>query len=88
MSALVIMASASIYSIQIMAHIQVTVPAHLTGKVIAWVLALSNCAQPAGQILYGALFENMRGMMAWIFFGAAVVSVLIGWYSRDAVAHT
>ncbi len=88
LSALVIMASASIYSIQIMAHIQVTVPAHLTGKVIAWVLALSNCAQPAGQILYGALFENMRGMMAWIFFGAAVVSVLIGWYSRDAVAHT
>ncbi len=88
LSALLIMALASIYSIQIMAHIQVTVPSHLTGKVIAWVLALSNCAQPAGQIIYGTLFENMRGMMAWIFFGTAAVSVLIGWYSRDAVAHT
>ena len=69
-----------------MAQVQTTVPAHLVGKVIAWVLALSNCAQPVGQILYGALFENMRDIMPVIFFGAAAVTVLIGWCSRGAVS--
>ena len=86
LAALVIMACASVYSIQVMAQVQTTVPAHLVGKVIAWVLALSNCAQPVGQILYGALFENMRDIMPVIFFGAAAVTVLIGWYSRGAVS--
>lgn len=86
LAALAIMACASVYSIQVMAQVQTTVPAHLVGKVIAWVLALSNCAQPVGQILYGALFENMRGIIPVIFFGAAAVTVLIGWYSRGAVS--
>ena len=86
LAALVIMACASVYSIQVMAQVQTTVPAHLVGKVIAWVLALSNCAQPVGQILYGALFENMRDIMPVIFFGAAAVTVLIGWCSRGAVS--
>lgn len=88
LAALVIMACASIYSIEIMTHIQTTVPACLVGKVIAWVLALSNCAQPAGQILYGALFENMRSIMPAIFFAAAAVTALIGWCSRGAVKQT
>lgn len=86
LAALGIMSCASVYSIQVMAQVQTTVPAHLVGKVIAWVLALSNCAQPVGQILYGALFENMRDIMPVIFFGAAAVTALTGWYSRGAVS--
>lgn len=80
-----IMAAASVYSIQIMAYIQISIPAHMIGKVIAWVLALSTCAQPAGQILYGALLESLKGRLATVFFGAAFVSVMIGWFSKKAV---
>ena len=82
LAALVIMACASVYSIQVMAQVQTTVPAHLVGKVIAWVLALSNCAQPVGQILYGALFEAMGPRAYVVTFFAALAAALLAFCAR------
>lgn len=81
---MMIMAVASIYSIQIMSYIQVTVPVEMVGKVIAWVIALATCAQPAGQIVYGILFEQVSGSVFKIFYGAAVISSGIAWYSSKS----
>lgn len=81
---LVIMALASIYTIQIMSHIQITVPEHMIGKVIAWVIAVSTCAQPVGQVLYGVLFEEVGESAYLIFYAAAICSMLIAWGSRKA----
>lgn len=81
---LVIMSLSAIYTIQIMSYIQMTVPHHMVGKVIAWIIAVSTCAQPVGQVLYGVLFDKMAQNAYLIFFAAAVCSNLIAWESRKA----
>lgn len=78
------MAVASLYTIQIMSYIQVTVPEELVGKVISWVIALSTCAQPLGQVMYGFLFDNMKGNVCVVFYIAALVSMVIAWANRKA----
>lgn len=79
---LVIMAIASIYTIQIMSFIQITVPQEMVGKVIAWVIAVSTCAQPVGQTIYGLVFEQL-GKGAWaVFYSAAVLSIIIAFYNK------
>ncbi len=78
-----IMALASIYTIQVMSYIQITVPRELVGKVIAWIIAISTCTQPIGQVIYGVLFEEMAGYLWLIFFFAgALLSLCIVFYSR------
>ena len=47
------MACATMFSIQAISFVQLETPAHLIGKVIALTMALANCAQPVGQLLYG-----------------------------------
>ncbi len=78
----IIMALATIYTIQVMSYIQITVPEEIVGKVIAWTFAISTCALPIGQILYGMLFENLRDVLYVIFFIVAILTMLIGWYSK------
>ena len=48
------MACATMFSIQAISFVQLETPAHLIGKVIALTMALANCAQPVGQLLYGS----------------------------------
>lgn len=82
---LIIMAFASIYSIQMLSYIQLTVPQEMMGKVISWVIAAATCAQPLGQIIYGFLFEQ-AGKGSWgIFYAAAVFSTIIAFYTRKIV---
>lgn len=84
---LFIMALASVYSIQMMSYIQITVPQEMVGKVISWIIALSTCAQPVGQVVYGFLFEKSGNGAGGIFYVAAVISVGIGWYCKKVVKN-
>ena len=81
---LVIMSLSAIYTIQIMSYIQMTVPHHMVGKVIAWIIAVSTCAQPVGQVLYGVLFDEMAKNVYIIFGAATICSVLMALGSRKA----
>ena len=81
---LVIMSLSAIYTIQIMSYIQMTVPHYMVGKVIAWIIAVSTCAQPVGQVLYGVLFDEMAKNVYIIFGAATICSVLIALGSRKA----
>ena len=81
---LVIMSLSAIYTIQIMSYIQMTVPHHMVGKVIAWIIAVSTCAQPVGHVLYGVLFDEMAKNVYIIFGAATICSVLIALGSRKA----
>lgn len=81
-SGLIIMAFASLYTIQIMSYIQLTTPAALIGKVIAWIIALSTCAQPAGQMIYGFLLERLPHRLWVIFAVTAVFSMLVALWNR------
>ena len=55
-------------------------PPELLGKVMAFIMAVSNCASPLGQTVYGVLFE---GCPAWaVLFGAAGAAAATAVYSR------
>lgn len=85
LTGMIIMALASVYSIEMMSYVQVTVPQEIVGKVISWIIAASTCAQPLGQVIYGFLFEEM-GKGAWgIFYAAGAASAVIAVYSRRIV---
>ncbi len=62
------------------AAVQRQTPPNLLGKVMAFIMAVSNCASPLGQAVYGVLFENCP---AWAeLMGAAAAAVLTAVYSR------
>ena len=84
LSGLLIMALASLYTIQIMSYIQLTTPAALIGKVISWIIALSSCAQPAGQIMYGFLLEHLQTKIWLIFTLTALLSMLVSYWNKQA----
>ena len=84
---MLIMATTSVYTIQVMSYIQVSVPADMVGKVIAWIIALTTCALPVGQVVYGILFEQLAEALAVIFLAAALLTLGIVWQSRRVVSH-
>lgn len=50
----------SIYSIYAVSGIQQSTPKHLIGKVMAYTSAITMCAQPVGQMVYGFLFDHFK----------------------------
>lgn len=76
------MALATFFSVQALAYVQTETPPEIVGKVISMALAISMCAQPIGQALYGLLFERMVGREWMIVLGSAVASMVIAWLSR------
>ena len=62
------------------AAVQGQTPPSLLGKVMAFIMAVSNCASPLGQAVYGALFE---GCPAWaVLLGAAAAAAVTAVYSK------
>lgn len=74
---MVLMACATLFQVQVLAFAQGATPQALTGKVLACLMALSMCAQPIGQALYGTLFEALSGHEGWILIGACCAALLI-----------
>lgn len=61
------------------AAVQGQTPPELLGKVMAFIMAVSSCAAPLGQAVYGALFESCP---AWaVLLGAAVAAAMTAVYS-------
>ena len=67
----------SAFSVCAMTAIQRRTPESLTGKVMAFVYTLSLCAQPLGQLLYGALFDALPPAWVLIPSGAVVAAAAI-----------
>lgn len=86
-SGLIIMACATIFTIQTMSYVQIATPPQLIGKVIAWIIAISTCAQPIGQVLYGFTFEKLVGHLWIIFFAATAVTAIIAFFGRKVCAQ-
>lgn len=81
-------ASATIFIIQMMSFVQRHTPEYLVGKVISCVLTLSMCAQPIGQAIYGALIERFSDYIHIIFFIAAIITVIINFVSKKVFIVT
>ena len=76
------MALSTMFTIQMCSMVQQQTPSHLIGKIMALIMAVANCAAPAGQAMYGLLFD-VCSMVPWaIMVGATVVSIGISLYSK------
>lgn len=84
----VMVASATIFIIQMMSFVQGQTPEQLVGKVISCVLTLSMCAQPVGQAVYGGLIEKYSNHIHIIFFISGLISIIITFASKGIFAVT
>lgn len=78
----VLMVAATLFSVQMLAFVQAQTPAEIVGKVISCLMALSVCAQPIGQALYGVLFERFAAIPWVVVLGAAIASSIIAVFSK------
>lgn len=64
-----------IISIFVLTAIQQKTPENMTGKVMACTAAVSSCAQPLGQLVYGLWFDLSAGWTVLLVTGTVVLSV-------------
>lgn len=76
------MALSTMFTIQMCSMVQQQTPSHLIGKIMALIMAVANCAAPAGQALYGLLFDVCANVPWAVLLGAAVISIGISVYSK------
>ena len=69
---------ASIFSVQALSLLQRLTPEHTTGKLMAYAATVTLCAQPAGQLLYGAAFDLCAGAAHAVLLPTAAVLGAIG----------
>ena len=75
-----IMVLSTLLVVVLSAAVQGQTPPELLGKVMAFIMAVSNCAAPLGQAVYGALFEVCP---AWaVLLGAAGAAALAAAWSQ------
>ena len=71
-------AAISIFSIFAVSMIQQSTPDHLLGKVMAYTSAITMCAQPVGQMVYGFLFDGCREAVYLVLIPTGVIVGMIG----------
>lgn len=72
----------SLFSTYAISIIQERTPEQLIGKVMSYVFTLSMCAQPIGQIIYGALFDQFSSNVYWVLIPSGLAVCLIGLLSN------
>ena len=71
-----------IFSTYAITLIQQRTPEQLMGKVMSCVFTLSMCAQPVGQVVYGALFDCFSDSVYWGLIPTGMLICLIAVVSR------
>ena len=75
-----VMVLSTLLMVVLSAAVQSRTPADLLGKMMAFIMAVSNCAAPLGQAVYGALFELCPAHL--VLLGAAAAAALMAVYSK------
>lgn len=68
----------SMFSIYAVSMIQQGTPEHLIGKVMAYTSAITMCAQPVGQMVYGFLFDGCKEAVWLVLIPTGVIVCGIG----------
>lgn len=68
----------SLFSTYAISVIQARTPEYLMGKIMSYVFTLAMCAQPAGQIIYGALFDWFSDSPYWVLIPSGLLVCVIG----------
>ena len=76
----------SLFSTFAISIIQERTPKQLMGKVMSYVFTLSMCAQPVGQIIYGALFDQFADSAYWVLIPSGLMVCVIGLAARGFFA--
>ncbi len=71
----------SFFSVLAVSLLQSQTPDHLLGKVMACTSALTLCAQPAGQLIYGFLFDRFREIPALVLLPTGILAGAVGLFS-------
>ena len=71
----IIMIFSTVFTVQVMSFVQAQTPVNLIGKVISVILTISMCSQPLGSMLYGFLFEALKGWEFAVVLFAGIVSL-------------
>lgn len=71
-----------IFSTYAITLIQQHTPEQLMGKVMSCVFTLSMCAQPVGQMVYGALFDCFSDRVYWVLIPTGMLICLIALASQ------
>ena len=86
-SCFVMMFLATLFSIQIMAYLQMIVPGKLIGKVISCTMCIGMCATPVGQAIYGGLFEIIKEKVFGLFYIVTMLVVLLAFAMKKPFAR-
>ena len=76
------MCVATMFTISLFTVVQQQTPKYLLGKIMATIVAVAGCSQPAGQAIYGMLFETAPTLSPLIMICAAGTAFLISLYSK------
>jgi len=68
----------SIFSIFAVSMIQQCTPDHVMGKVMAYTSAITMCAQPVGQMVYGVLFDEFHETVHLVLIPTGIALCVIG----------
>ena len=68
----------SMFSIYAVSMIQQGTPEYMIGKVMAYTSAITMCAQPAGQMVYGFLFDGRKEAVWLVLIPTGVIVCGIG----------
>ena len=77
----------ALFSIFMLSLAQGRTPSHLLGKMTAYIMTLTMCAQPVGQALYGVLFDRFAGSLYLPLIATALIAAAIGLASRGLFAR-
>ena len=72
----------SVFSIFSVSLIQQRTPSHLVGKIMAYTSAVTLCAQPMGQMVYGFLFDRFADVVYLVFIPTGIIAGLVGLLSK------
>ena len=72
----------TVFSIFTLSATQKKTPTHLLGKVTAYIMTLTMCAQPIGQALYGVLFDMLSYQLYILLIATAAVAAIVGLSSK------
>ena len=71
----------SMFSIYAVSMIQQGTPEYMIGKVMAYTSAITMCAQPVGQVVYGFLFDRFQSAVFLVLVPTGVLVCMIGVFS-------
>lgn len=68
----------SVFSIFAVSFIQQKTPDNLIGKIMAYTSAITLCVQPAGQMIYGFLFDRFRSAVHIVLIPTGIIVCMAG----------